>query len=60
MSIELEKDSWNKVNRIPPTTPFKKSEIDKKKDLDKMGPKLLISFFGSFLYNFSIGIEPNR
>ena len=49
MSIELEKDSWNIVNRIPPTVPFKKSEIDKKKDLDKMGPKLLISFFGSFL-----------
>ena len=49
MSIELEKDSWNIVNRIPPTIPFKKSEIDKKKDLDKMGPKLLISFFGSLL-----------
>ena len=49
MSIELEKDSCNTVNRIPPTIPFKKSEIDKKKDLDKMGPKLLISFFGSLL-----------
>ena len=49
MSIELEKDSWNIVNRIAPTIPFKKSEIDKKKDLDKMGLKLLISFFGSFL-----------
>ena len=32
-------------NRIAPTNPFKKSEIDKKKDLDKMGPKLLNSFF---------------
>ena len=49
MSIEFEKDSWNTVNRIPPTIPFKKSRIAKKKDLDKMGPKLLISFFGSFL-----------
>ena len=49
MSIELEKDSWNIVNRIPPTIPFKKSKIDKKKDLDKMGPKLLIFFLGSFL-----------
>ena len=49
MSIELEKDSWNIDNRIAPTNPFKKSEVDKKKDLDKMGPKLLISFFGSFL-----------
>ena len=39
MSIELEKDSWNIVNRIPPTIPFKKSEIDKKKDLNKIGPK---------------------
>ena len=27
MSIELEKDSWNIVNRIAPTIPFKKSEI---------------------------------
>ena len=49
MSIELEKDSRNIVNRIAPTIPFKKSEIDKKKDLDKTGLKLLISFFGSFL-----------
>ena len=49
MSIELEKDSWNIVSRIAPTIPLKKSKIDKKKDLDKMGPKLLISFFGSFL-----------
>ena len=49
MSIELEKNSWNTVNSIPPTIPFKKSEIDKKKDLDKMGPKLLISCFESFL-----------
>ena len=49
MSIELEKDSWNIVNRIPPTIPFKKSVIDKKEDLDKMGPKLLNSFFGSLL-----------
>ncbi len=49
MSIELEKDSWNIVNKIPPTIPFKKSEIEKKKDLDKIGPKLLNSFFGSFL-----------
>ena len=31
------------------TEEIKKSEIDKKKDLDKMGPKLLISFFGSFM-----------
>ena len=36
-------------NRIAPTNPFKKSEIEKKKDLDKIGPKLLNSFFGSFL-----------
>ena len=49
MSIELEKKSWNIANRIPPTIPFKKSEIEKKKDLDKMGPKLLNSFFGSLL-----------
>ena len=49
MSIEFEKDSWNILNRIPPTIPFKKSEIEKKKDLDKIGPKLLNSFFGSFL-----------
>ena len=49
MSIELEKDSCNTVSRIPLTIPFKKSEIDKKKDLNKMGPKLLISFLGSFL-----------
>ena len=49
MSIELEKDSWNMDNRIAPTNPFKKSEIEKKKDLDKIGPKLLNSFFGSFL-----------
>ena len=49
MSIELEKNSWNIANRIPPTIPFKKSEIAKKKDLDKMGPRLLKSFFGSLL-----------
>ena len=49
MSIELENDSWNTESRIPPRIPFKKSEIDKKKDLDKMGPKLLKSFFGSLL-----------
>ena len=49
MSIELEKASWNKVNRTPPTIPLKKSEIEKKKDLDKIGPKFLNSFFGSFL-----------
>ena len=49
MSIELEKHSWNIANRSPPTIPFKKSKIEKKKDLDKMGPKLLNSFFGSFL-----------
>ena len=49
MSIELEKNSWNVVSRIAPTIPLKKSEIEKKKDLDKMGLKLLISFFGSFL-----------
>ena len=28
MSIELEKASWNKVNRTPPTIPLKKSEIE--------------------------------
>mgnify|MGYP005714898097 CR=1 FL=1 len=49
MSIEFEKDSCNIDNRIPPTIPFKKSTIAKKKDLDKIGPKLLNSFFGSFL-----------
>ena len=49
MSIELEKDSWNMDNRIAPTNPFIKSDIEKKKDLDKIGPKLLNSFFGSFL-----------
>lgn len=49
MSTELEKVAWTKENRIPPIIPFKKSEIEKKKDLDKMGLKLLNPFFGSFL-----------